>query len=60
MAAELLGNSHASGSQALLQARYERERDPLVRDAIATAVSLRPTRGDDAGATITPRPKEGG
>jgi HEAT repeat protein len=59
MAAELLGNSQASGSQALLQARYEREKDPLVRDAIAAAVSLRPARSDDTGATVAPRPKEG-
>jgi HEAT repeat protein len=49
MAAELLGHSQASGSQALLRARYERETDPLVRDAIAMAVSLRPPeRNDDA------------
>jgi HEAT repeat protein len=60
MAAELLGHSQASGSQALLRARYEREREPLVRDAIASAVSLRPARGDDAGMSVIPHPKEGG
>jgi HEAT repeat protein len=60
MAAELLGHSQALGSQALLRARYERETDPLVRDAIAMAVSLRPPeRSDDAGTWVAPS-TEGG
>jgi HEAT repeat protein len=60
VAAELLGQSKGAGAQALLRARYERERDPVVRDAIASAVSVRPPERAD-GAAITPlRPKEGG
>jgi HEAT repeat protein len=42
VAAELLGQDKSPGAQALLRARYEREKDPVVRDAIAAAVSLRP------------------
>ena len=34
-------------AQGLLRARYERERDPTVREAIAAAVSIRPL-GDAA------------
>jgi HEAT repeat protein len=47
VAAELLGNAKTPAAQSLLRARYERERDPTVREAIAAAVSLRPTA--DAG-----------
>jgi HEAT repeat protein len=42
VAAELLGQDKSPGAQALLHARYEREKDPLVRAAIAGAVSVRP------------------
>jgi len=42
LAAELLGHDRSPAAQALLRARYEREKDPLVRDAIAAAISLRP------------------
>ena len=42
LAAELLGQYGSVGAQALLRGRYEREKDPLVRDAIAVAVSVRP------------------
>jgi HEAT repeat protein len=56
VAAELLGQNRGPGAQALLRARYEREKDPVVRDAIATAVSLRPTA---RAATNPPPSKEG-
>jgi HEAT repeat protein len=63
VAAELLGQDKSPGAQALLRARYEREKEPLVRDAIAAAVSLRP--GEDSlrplsrsGVTGWPRPKD--
>jgi HEAT repeat protein len=42
VAAELLGQEKSSAAQGLLRARYERERDPIVREAIADAVSVRP------------------
>ena len=42
VAAELLGQDKSAGAQALLRARYEREKDPMVRAAIAGAVSVRP------------------
>ena len=42
MAAELLGQDRSPSAQALLRARYEREKDPIVREAIAAAVSVRP------------------
>jgi HEAT repeat protein len=58
VAAELLGQHKGAGAHALLRARYERERDPLVRGAIAAAVSVRPP--DREGGVVTPlRPKEG-
>jgi HEAT repeat protein len=47
LAAELLGQAMTPAAQSLLRARYERERDPIVREAIASAVSLRPP-GDGA------------
>ena len=43
LAAELLGQDGSPGAQALLRARYEREKDPLVREALAAAVSVRPS-----------------
>ena len=56
-AAELLGQDRRPGAQGLLRARYERERDPIVRAAIGSAVSLRPPadiarpeRGEGSGA----------
>ncbi len=52
MAAELLGQEKSSAAQGLLRARYERERDPIVKEAIADAVSVRPAepaRGFDPG-----------
>jgi HEAT repeat protein len=53
IAAELLGQDKSAGAQALLRARYEREKDPFVRDAIGAAVSVRPS-------AETPRPPERG
>jgi HEAT repeat protein len=57
LAAELLGQDRRPGAQGLLRARYERERDPIVRAAIGSAVSLRPPadiarseRGEGSGA----------
>jgi HEAT repeat protein len=41
LAAELLGQDRRAEAEGLLRARFERERDPIVRDAIASAVSLR-------------------
>ena len=38
--------TRAAGARALLRARYEREKDPIVRAAIAAAVSVRPRCGD--------------
>jgi HEAT repeat protein len=53
VAAELLGQDRSTSAQALLRARYEREKDPIVREAIAAAVSERPpsysTRAPEAG-----------
>ncbi len=62
VAAEMLGQDKSVGAQALLRARYEREKEPLVRDAIAAAVSLRPP-GDDnlrphSRASWQPRAKD--
>jgi len=42
VAAELLGQDASPAAEALLRARYERERDPLVREAIQDAVTIRP------------------
>jgi HEAT repeat protein len=67
VAAELLGQDQGVAAQALLRARYEREKDPIVRDAIASAVSLRPSERRGRANTTTPpsrppasRPPEGG
>ena len=53
LAAELLGQDRSPGAQALLRARFEREKDPMVREALAAAVSVRPT-------AETARPSERG
>jgi hypothetical protein len=42
VAAELLGQDPSAGARDLLRAGYERERDPVVREAIASATSVRP------------------
>ncbi len=42
LAAELLGQDNSAGARALLRARYEREKDQMVRAAIASAASVRP------------------
>ena len=42
VAAELLGQDNSSGARALLRARYEREKDQIVRAAITSASSIRP------------------
>jgi hypothetical protein len=42
VAAELLGQDNSAGARALLRARYEREKDQIVRTAITTAASIRP------------------
>jgi HEAT repeat protein len=42
VAAELLGQDNSTGARALLRARYEREKDQLVRAAITSAASVRP------------------
>ena len=49
LAAELLGQDRSQGAPALLRARFEREKDPIVREALASAVSVRP-----AAETIRP------
>ena len=65
LAAELLGQAMTPAAQSLLRARYERERDPIVREAIASAVSLRPpaepARSSDwAEPTVLPRGSKAG
>lgn len=52
LAAELLGQSGGDGAKGLLRSRYEREKDPMVREAIASAVTLRPP----AAANPPPNP----
>jgi hypothetical protein len=42
LAAEILSQDKSAAGQEFLRARYERETDGTVRDAIATAVSIRP------------------
>jgi HEAT repeat protein len=49
LAAELLGQDKSPGARALLRARYDREKDPIVRDAIGSAVSLRPPADPSRG-----------
>ncbi len=48
-AAERLGRERTPGAEALLRARYGRETDPVVRDVIAQALSLRPLEAARAG-----------
>jgi HEAT repeat protein len=43
LAAELLAQDESPSAKALLRARFEREKDPIVREAIAAAVSIRPS-----------------
>jgi hypothetical protein len=50
LAAELLGQDASPGAQALLRARYEREKDPIVREAIEMALSVRPPPNDASKA----------
>ncbi|MDB4998723.1 MAG: repeat protein, partial [Myxococcaceae bacterium] len=45
LASELLGQSKSPSAQALLRARLEREKEPVVRDALTNALSLRPPPG---------------
>ena len=48
LASELLGQSKSSpGARELLRARLEREREPVVREALTAALSLRPPPGLD-------------
>jgi HEAT repeat protein len=48
-AAERLGRERMPGAEALLRARFSRETDPVVRDAIAEALSVRPLEPARAG-----------
>ncbi|MDP9148656.1 MAG: HEAT repeat domain-containing protein, partial [Myxococcota bacterium] len=69
LAAELLGHDKRAGAQGLLRARYDREKDLVVREAIKAAVSvhsLDPPRRENreesessVGATPAPRRREG-
>jgi HEAT repeat protein len=54
VAAELLGQDNSAGARALLRARYEREKDQIVRAAITSAASIRPL------AEVTGSPSEWG
>ncbi|MGA7124396.1 MAG: HEAT repeat domain-containing protein [Polyangiaceae bacterium] len=60
VAAELLGHQTGLAAQALLRARYERERDPIVRAAIAAAASLRSASQSDGsgGPSSSRRPRD--
>jgi hypothetical protein len=49
VAAELLGQDPSAGARDLLRAGYERERDPIVREAIVSATSVRPPVSDSSG-----------
>ncbi len=42
LAAELLGQDKTGPAEALLRARWQRERDPVVKETLGTAVSVRP------------------
>jgi HEAT repeat protein len=55
VAAELLGQDKGPSAQGLLRSRYERERDPIVREAIAHAVSVRPSAADSSRAGASER-----
>jgi len=41
-----LGQAKSPSAEGLLRARYELESDPMVREAIALAVSLRPAQAN--------------
>jgi HEAT repeat protein len=43
LACELLGGRARDGVQAMLHARLEREKEPLVREALMLALSIRPS-----------------
>ena len=66
VAAELLGQDASAGARDLLHASYERERDPVVREAIASETSIRPmaegpeTDRGDALALAVPGEGEAG
>jgi HEAT repeat protein len=58
LAAEILSQDPSSAAQEFLRARYEREADGTVRDAIAAAISIRPP-GRDSYRPRRPRNSEG-
>jgi HEAT repeat protein len=62
LAAELLGHDRRSEAEGLLRARFERERDPIVREAIASAFSIRapPTARSAGAGTGTEDGSQGG
>jgi HEAT repeat protein len=64
LAAEILSQDKSAAGQEFLRARYERETDGTVRDAIATAVSIRPPSRESsrprASTRTVPRNGEGG
>ena len=60
LTAELLGSDGSAPAQALLKARYEREKDPVVREAIAEAVSVRPPPDGFPTLTAPPVPEPRG
>jgi HEAT repeat protein len=59
LAAEILSQDRSAASQEFLRARYERETDPTVRDAIAAAVSIRPPSKDSSRPRDRSRSGEG-
>jgi HEAT repeat protein len=58
LAAEILSQDPSPAAQEFLRARYERENDSTVRDAISAAVSIRPP-GRDSSRPRRPRNSEG-
>jgi hypothetical protein len=60
LAAELLGQDRRAEAEGLLRARFERERDPIVRDAIASAFSLRAPPTARSAGTGTEDGSQGG
>jgi HEAT repeat protein len=59
MAAEILSQDRSPASQEFLRARYEREPDPSVREALAEAVSIRPPSRDSSRPRVRVRGGEG-
>jgi HEAT repeat protein len=59
MAAEILSQDRSPASQEFLRARYEREPDPSVREALAEAVSIRPPSKDSSRPRARVRGGEG-